>query len=406
VTPPYHGIRKLKAANFCASSRYSGMMTTIAAAIETWSPDILIPCDELALSHLHELHALASRKPGRHGKRFLELIQTSLGDPTSFSIARKKSDFIAFASREGIAVPDTVIVRDESDLREHLSAATYPLVLKVDGSWGGMGVRIVRLPEEADRAVAELLSQSSWSHTTKQALKRLSFEPLGRRFRNPAPTISLQRYIKGWPACRAVACREGEVMGGFSVRAIQTSSETGPSTVVQMVGNQNMVGIAEHIVRRLRLSGLIGFDFVIEAATGRAFLIEMNARATPTCHLALDGEDDLVGALAARFSGERRRRPGAKIASNAIALFPQELWRDPHSDYLHSSHHDVPWDNPKFIAAYALPVPAEFPVWIGTLQRLARSARLFHRRPKDAAVGIGGTLTRAWTSFSINREPL
>lgn len=406
VTPPDHGIRKLKAAAYCAGNRYSGMVTTIAAAIESWSPDILIPCDDLALRYLHRLHALASERPSRHGEKILELIQTSLGDPANFDVTRRKSAFIAFAAAEGIAVPESSVIRDETDLRERLSAATFPIVLKTDGSWGGLGVRILRFSGEANRAFAELAELSGWRNTTKRAIKKLSVEPLGRRVKAPISTISLQRYIEGWPACRTVACRDGEVLAGLNLRALQTSSETGPSTVIRPIDNREMTEIAAHIVRRLRLSGLIGFDFIVETATGRPFLIELNARATPTCHLSLSDDTDLAGALAASVSGKPRRRLGAKAWPSTIALFPQELWRDPNSEYLRLSHHDVPWDNPKFIAAYALRVPADFPVWVGKLQRFVRSAKPFYRWPKGLAVGIGGALTRALASSGIDRGPL
>jgi len=401
-----YGIRKLKAAEFYAANHYSGMAATIAAAIEDWFPDILIPCDEPALHYLQELHMAISESPRRHRRRVMELLQTSLGDPASFDIARKKSEFIAFALREGIPVPESVIVRREPSLREQMLCDSYPVVLKIDGSWGGIGVRIARNPEEADRAFAELLAQSSWPHMVKQSVKKLSVEPLARFLKAPPPAISLQRYVDGWPACRSIACREGDVLAGLSLQAVQTSSETGPSTVVQTIENPEMAEIAKYVVRRLRLSGLIGFDFVIEAGTRRPFLIEMNARATPTCHLSLDERSDLTGALAATFPGDRKRRPATIPTANRIALFPQELWRDPGSMHLRTSYHDVPWDNPAFIAAYALPLPAEFPIWVGTLRRLARSVKPLSRWTRKAAGSLGSMATRTLTSIGATREPL
>jgi glutathione synthase/RimK-type ligase-like ATP-grasp enzyme len=405
VTPPDHGIRKLKAAAYCAPHRYSGVMASIAAAIDTWSPDILMPCDEPAAYWLHELYAQASHKAGDRSTRIRELIQTSLGDPASFDIVRRKSEFIAIAAREGIAVPDTTTVHDIADLNRQLAAADYPLVLKTDASWGGIGVRIVRTPEDAERAFSELARQCGWRYSLKQAAKKQTFEPLARRFHMPRQTISLQRYIEGWPACRTVACRQGEVLAGLSLRALQTKNETGPSTVVRAIDNPEMVEISQHMTCRLGLSGMVGFDFVIEASSGRAYLIEMNARSTPTAHLSLDEESNLTGALAASFGGVAKAQADSAITSDTIALFPQELWRDPQSQYLHRVHHDVPWDNPKFVAAYLLPISTELPAWLGRLRRPAQALG-FSGRFKDATDDPTGAPTRPLQSLGAYREPL
>ena len=41
-----------------------------------------------------------------------------------------------------------------------------------------------------------------------------------------------------------------------------------------------------------------------------------------------------------------QRRPGIEM----IALFPNEWMRDPHSPFLRSAYHDVPFDDPALIA--------------------------------------------------------
>jgi hypothetical protein len=49
-----------------------------------------------------------------------------------------------------------------------------------------------------------------------------------------------------------------------------------------------------------------------------------------------------------------------------VTLFPQELWRDPKSPYLHGADHDVPWDAPSLIAAYLRPPPMD---WVEQIKR-------------------------------------
>ena len=62
-----------------------------------------------------------------------------------------------------------------------------------------------------------------------------------------------------------------------------------------------MADSAQRMVHALGLSGLCGLDFVIENSSGDAYLIEINPRATPVCHLALGAGHDLPAALLARL---------------------------------------------------------------------------------------------------------
>jgi len=56
---------------------------------------------------------------------------------------------------------------------------------------------------------------------------------------------------------------------------------------MRLIDSCEMSIVAEKIVRRLHLSGLIGFDFMLEEQTGNPYLIEVNPRATQVGHLTL-----------------------------------------------------------------------------------------------------------------------
>jgi predicted ATP-grasp superfamily ATP-dependent carboligase len=94
-----------------------------------------------------------------------------------------------------------------------------------------------------------------------------------------------------------------------------------------------MLFAAETIVRQLNLTGLHGLDFVLEADTGHAYLIELNPRSTQVGHLALGPERDLAAAMYAGITG-KKVQPRAKVTErDTIALFPQEWRRDPASPF-------------------------------------------------------------------------
>jgi hypothetical protein len=122
---------------------------------------------------------------------------------------------------------------------------------------------------------------------------------------------------------------------------------------LRLIENPEMSAAAEKMVRRLKLSGLHGFDFMLESHTGNAHLIEINPRATQVGHLTLGPGRDLPAALYAALSGEGLR-PAPKVTENdMIALFPQEWMRDPESAFLQSAYHDVPWEEPELLRACA-----------------------------------------------------
>jgi hypothetical protein len=125
----------------------------------------------------------------------------------------------------------------------------------------------------------------------------------------------------------------------------------GPATVMRLIDNVEMTSAVEKMVRRLNLSGTHGFDFMLEASSGAAYLIEINPRITQVAHLALGSGRDLPAALTAALLGSNLQ-PSPKVTDNdTITLFPQEWMRDPASPFLQSGYHDVPWGEPELIRA-------------------------------------------------------
>jgi glutathione synthase/RimK-type ligase-like ATP-grasp enzyme len=330
-------------------------------------PNIVIPCDDLATCCLHELHFKATRGDGRYPETIKAIVESSLGDPASYSVARRKSKFIVFAKDEGLPVPETVEINGPKDLAERLEASSFPQVLKLDSTSSGLGVRIVNNECEGKRAYDDFVTMFGWLRASKRALKQLSLKPFVGQSNHQIPSITLQRYIAGVPANRAVVCWRGQVLAGLSVEAVKTAHETGPATVVRILDNAEMAEVAEHVVKRLGLSGFVGFDFILEGTSGRAFLIEMNPRPTPICHLSLDSQRDMTGALFTRLGGAEASKSEARFPGKVIALFPGESWRDPNSDYLVSCHHDAPWEEPQLVSAYARPLSPHSFSWISKL---------------------------------------
>jgi hypothetical protein len=161
-------------------------------------------------------------------------------------------------------------------------------------------------------------------------------------------TVSLQPYIQGRPSNRAVICWKGKVLAGISVEVAEVTHENGPASLIKVVDHLEMTTAADRIVKRLTLSGFVGFDFVVDS-TNRAWLIEMNPRVTPISHLSLIDGTDLAGGLYTQMTGLRPLPRLVPIQPYLIALFPNEIMRFPFSKYLQTCSHDVPWNEPELV---------------------------------------------------------
>ena len=235
VTPAGHGIRKLEriAAHFTCNA-HSGTPDCVLRAIAAWLPDVVLPCDELALAWLRSLHTRAVNRRGDQWRTLKLLIERSLGDAASFDVAARKTAFVDLARSAGIGVPQTVVVGSLDELHARLASTAFPCVLKADGSFGGLAVRIVRSAAEAEQAFAALTAPPNWAGAIRRAIEHATVKPLLDRMQASPPTVALQQYIEGTPANRAVTCWQGEVLAGISVEALETVHPTGPATVVRV----------------------------------------------------------------------------------------------------------------------------------------------------------------------------
>jgi hypothetical protein len=350
VCPSQHPIGKTDSVRKMHSYYGLGAMTSFADAIAAAKPDLIVPGDDLATQHLHLLYAQEQRK-GVAGAAVCTLLERSLGAPENFPVLYARTKFIELAQEEGIRVPKTEVIHDSSDLKRWIAQTGFPTVLKTDGSSGGDGVRVVHTLEEAERGLRDLQAPPLLARAAKRTLinrdLRLVWPSLLRR----RSIVSAQTFVAGREATSATACWKGEVLADLHFEVINKSVSSGPATVLRLIENAEMSIAAKKMARRLNLSGLHGFDFMLEPQTGCAHLIEINPRSTQVGHLTLGLGRDIPAALYSAVSGQVVR-PAPKLTEDlTFALFPQEWIRDPASVFLQSAYHDVPWDKPELIRA-------------------------------------------------------
>lgn len=347
VCPPRHPLGKIGAVRKTYAYRGLTPLRSFADAIAASQPDLIVPGDDLATLHLHGLH----EREG-HGTTMAALIERSLGVPESFPVVYARTAFIELAQAEGIRAPRTEEIASADALKQWVSRMGLPTVLKANGTCGGAGVRVVHTFEEAERAYRALEAPPLFPRAVKRALvdrdKTLLWPSLLRR----RSVVNAQEYVAGREATSAVACWQGTVLASLHFEVLnKRGSAAGPSSVLRLIENAEMAAACEGMVRRLKLSGLQGFDFMLEADTGNAYLIEINPRATQVGHLALGPGRDLAAALYAAVTGTAVKAAPKVTENDTIALFPQEWMRDAGSEFLRTGYHDVPWEEPELLRA-------------------------------------------------------
>jgi hypothetical protein len=141
----------------------------------------------------------------------------------------------------------------------------------------------------------------------------------------------------------------GEVQAVVCLEVIQTAEYLGPSSVLRVVEDATMEEGIRRVARGAGVTGFCGFDFMVDSATGKPLMIEMNLRPTQLVHLPLGPGKDLVAAFLRGVMGlELGDRPAA-TEGDLIALFPQEVRRDEGSEWLQRAYHDVPWESAELI---------------------------------------------------------
>jgi acetyl/propionyl-CoA carboxylase alpha subunit len=318
-------------------------------AIAVARPDLIVSGDDLATWHLHDLHDLERRNqaPGP----LAALIERSLGSAAGFPVVRDRTAFMETAAAEGVRAPLTAVIEGVDGLRKWAAGNGFPIVLKANGTSGGRGVRVVRSLAEAESAFRELQAPPLLARALKRALIDQDMTLVRSSFLRRRSVVSAQSFVAGGEATSAIACWRGVVLASLHFEVINKFGAAGHATVLRLIENAEMQLAAQKMAKALNLSGMHGFDFMLDGKTGLPHLLEINPRATQVGHLTLGPQCDLPAALVAAVSGDALRAARKITDYKTIALFPQEWIRDPGSEFLRSGYHDVPWEEPELVWA-------------------------------------------------------
>jgi hypothetical protein len=328
--------------------RATSPLDSLANAIRDSGADWILPCDDRAVSHLHRLHSRTVLEASAD-KPLADLIERSLGSPAAFPIIASRAALLRTAQAEGIPVPKMSEVSSIEQLRGLSESTGYPCVMKADGSWGGLGVKVVHSLKEAEACFQRMNRPLGIAAMLKRLLVNRDPFWIESWWRRQRAAITVQSYIQGRPANCVVFCKEGKVLAGIAVEVVAAQSLTGPATIVRIVEGRQMLNAAAALAGRLNLSGFHGFDFILEDSTEAAYLLELNPRCAMPCHLRLSWGRDLVGSLYSELSGLPSRKPPLELRGDIVSYFPQAWLLDPKNEVLRTGFDDVPWGEPELL---------------------------------------------------------
>ena len=363
-----HPIRKVRGFKNLYPYAPRRPLESLRAAIEEFEPDVIVPVCDRSVEHLHQLHAQCAQA-GRRGSRLNALIERSLGPASSFPVVSSRYNLMMLAKEIGIRIPDTVRINSVDDVRAWEDR--LPWLLKADGTSYGIGVKKAETIRSATNVLRQLtMRMSALGLITRLLLYRDRATTIANWAGATRPGIVAQAIVLGRPANCSIVCWNGEVLAGIAVEVVQADGPHQPAIVVQVVEGREMLDAAKKIAVRLGLTGFFGLDFMIEDATGTLFLIEMNPRCTPPCHINLGGNRDLPGAFWAKLAARERPERPAITTESTIAYFPNAvLYDSANLTELASFYLDVPTGEQELVHELLHP-RSEFSLMGGLLHRI------------------------------------
>ena len=321
-------------------------LRSLVRMIEKVSPQMLVPCDEMAI---RLLFTIALKPPQGFDPalraRLAMLIAQSLGDPRHYAVSIDKTMLPAAAEALGVRVPPCAVAARVEDALVHAAELRYPVVLKRRFGFAGQGVAMVSTPAELTAAAQRLLRP----------------DPLDLE-ESRSPQLLVQAYVRGPHHSQALVALRGVPLASFAwERHAATHRVKGQTTVLRFVDSPEMGEFSEALCRGFGMSGFFNVQCIIDERTGAAHLLEINRRLVTHMHMGERVGVDLGQALFDALEGRARggmpdgggdaREQGRRNGGQSVVVFPREWLRDPDSRILTELPVDIPWDEPELIGA-------------------------------------------------------
>ena len=201
IAPVQHPVHRSRAPDRTFEYRPKAPLESLRDAIAQQRPDIIVPCDDRIVGHLCSLRA-------RGDNDISTLIEKSLGRGGASGVLAKRATLTELSQLPDVDAPRTDNVVSVSDLQDWVREFGLPAILKLDGSWGGNDIVVVRHESEIRRTFWQMKLQQSVLRSFKHYVTKRDVEALSRL----RSAISVQSFVPGKLANATVACWRGKVL--------------------------------------------------------------------------------------------------------------------------------------------------------------------------------------------------
>jgi hypothetical protein len=313
-------------------------LLSLVSMINDVEPNVVVPCDEVAIRLLFEL----VRNPPPHldgdaGRQVTSLVRRSLGDPEYYETSIDKTLLPAAAMALGVPVPRHAIAHSVDEAVRLASELGYPMVLKRRYGFATQGVAIIRQPDDMRRAAATLLRPVQLDLGVERP-----------------PALLVQAFVDGPMLSQTMVAFDGVPLAGFArQREVLFAADKGASAVVRLRKAPHIRDFTERMCRAFGMSGFFSVQYIAPTDGSEPVLLEINRRIVTFMHTDEHCGVDLCGTLFQRLAGVPQTLPAdMRDGQDSILVsFPREWLRDPESRWLHDFPSDVPWDDPGVLKA-------------------------------------------------------
>ena len=231
-----------------------GFVDAVLGLLDQYPARMILPC------HDGSIQALRGRRAELERRTFFPFASEAALD-----IATSKTRTLALATELGIAIPKSVIVADESDIRSAISELGFPVVVKPVSSWA-RGTRL-----GADAAV-----------NLEEAMREVE------KIRAAGLQVLMQQWLPGRRDAVSVFCTSGKIWARFAQTSHREFPPLGGASVLceSIPPLADIVEPAEALVRAADLDGCSMVEFRRDRA-GRPVLMEVNSRLPGSAALAI-----------------------------------------------------------------------------------------------------------------------
>ncbi|WP_169544673.1 hypothetical protein [Sneathiella aquimaris] len=307
---------------------FSELANTFSSAERQTNAQFFLTNDEILIRNL-----LKIRDRLRHmsvdgterQKAVLALLERSfLADTNNYGRAR----LLEHAKKAGFIIPDYATAASWEAAEALVKDLPKPFYLKVSFEAGGIGVARIENDDDYSKA-------SHFMHTT-------CVQP------DAGCPIVFQQPVSGQELTLNFSAWNGTLLGYDVLKPLTRHRDTGPSCVLQSLYRPHWAPFLKALVKNIGYSGFGGLDVFEKDPKTAPTAIEVNLRPPHGLQISRHIKSNLISRFShCLLTGELPEIDQCHHNhTKTVAIFPDEVFRDPKSIYLEEYPVCIPWDDP------------------------------------------------------------